>query len=181
MSYSSYASYEPDWTVVCNKKKKVKKVLSKAPLMKLDNNDFKMSIRVLSVERREIERRSMKEGLSKKAKRGGVRTRISKLLRSSGHTFITRKMVDKLIEAERMKKVKDVEEHVEDHVEDKEMSEPVKPKVHDDEPNYGMVGDYFDPHNLSVVSPCGVKCEDVLEKAARISAWWTRVLGYKVY
>jgi len=198
----SYESYESDWTVVCNKKNKVKKALTKAPLMKLDNNDYRMSIRVLSVEQREIEHREndvrdMKVRF-KKAKRGGLRTRMSKLLRSAGHTFITRKMIDKLIEAERMKKIKHsshevVEEEDDEEEEDGEdMIEPINEKEMEsnhveneenveNEPNYGMVGHYFDPKNLSVVSPDGVMCTDVLEKAARISAWWTRVLGYKVY
>ena len=198
MSYASSTSsdsmcdsYERDWTVVCNKKIKNKaKNLSKAPLMKLDN----MSIRVLSVESRPIERRekeidvrSMKEVRSKKMKRGGVRTRMSKLLRSSGYTFITRKMIDRLIEAEKMKKMKETKPEVE--VEDEEVEEDVEvDEVEEDEvesgppePSYEMVGHYFDPQNLSVVSPDGVKCEDVIEKAARISEWWTRVLGYKVY
>jgi hypothetical protein len=181
----SYA-YESDWTVVC-KKNKVKKALTKAPLMKLDNNDFKMSIRVLSVEHREIARRPLirdVKGRFKKAKRGGVRTRMSKLLRSAGHTFITRKMIDKLIEADRLKKMKQDDEEEDNEVENDENDEndEVENVENDEvEPNYGMVGHYFDPQNLSVVSPDGVMCTDVLEKAARISEWWTRVLGYKVY
>jgi hypothetical protein len=195
MNMSHASTYESDWTVVCNKKNKVKKALTNAPLMKLDNNDFKMSIRVLSVEHREIARKPLVlrdvKGRFKKAKRGGVRTRMSKLLRSSGHTFITRKMIDRLIEAERLKKLKHeetVEEEIEeegDEEDDEEDDEEIEPvdsdELKSDEPNYGMVGHYFDPQNLSVVSPDGVMCTDVLEKAARISQWWSRVLGYKVY
>lgn len=198
MSYASSASmcdsYERDWTVVCNKKNKKTTKLQKAPLMKLDNNDYRMTIRVLSVESREIERRStkemkeMKEIRSKKTKRGGVRTRMSKLLRSSGYTFITRKMIDRLIEAEKMKKMKldEVEKEDEDEKIDEDIVEE-EPSVEnpstptESEPSYEIIGHYFDPQNLSVVSPDGVKCEDVIEKAARISEWWTRVLGYKVY
>jgi len=165
----------------------------------------KMSIRVMSVENCEIH--PTKTILHKKMKRGGVRTRLTKMLRSTGTTFITRQMIDKLIEAEKKKHNENNEhnehnEHNEDHEEDVEqVTEPDSKNVEnnennenvenvennenvenvENEPNYGMVGQYFDPQNLSVVSPDGVMCTDVLEKAARISAWWTRVLGYKVY
>jgi hypothetical protein len=123
------------------------------------------------------------------------------MLRSAGTTFITRQMIDKLIEAEKKKHNEHNEHHEhnehnehnennEDHEQDVEqVTEPESKNVEnnenvenvENEPNYGMVGQYFDPQNLSVVSPDGVMCTDVLEKAARISAWWTRVLGYKVY
>lgn len=192
---SSYSTSE--WTVVCNNKKKKTSKTSKtsksttslmnAPLMKLSG--IQMSIRVMSVENCEIRPKT----LYKKMKRGGLRTRLTKMLRSAGTTFITRQMIDKLIEAEKMKKHHESvesEKDLEDVVDDEDtfdtfdtfdqVTEPDSKNV-ENEPDYGMVRHYFDAQNLSVVSPDGVVCSDVLEKAARISAWWTRVLGYKVY
>lgn len=186
---SNMSSMSSEWTVVSTKKtkNKMKASLMKTPLMKLTNDVFKMRIRVLSVEKREIveDREDRVEIRPKKVKRGGVRIRMSRLLRSSGYTFITRKMIDRLIESEKNQKMKgdEKEDNSVDEVAD-EVNDEVDEEIDQSEPAdppYELIGHYFDPQNLSVVSPDGVKCEDVIEKAARISEWWTRVLGYKVF